>query len=175
MTRAPDLVCLSHLRWDSVYQRPQHLMTRFARNGRVFFLNEVQETDQPPYVGLTWPSEQLVVATPMVPGGVGETERYAILRRLIDGLFRQYAIRDYVLWYYTPMALPCTRHLAEARAIVYDCMDERQASRTLRDSFGRWRRSSSPGPMSSSRGGGVCMRQSATNIATSMPFRAVST
>src|SRR5688572_6618121 len=35
-----DLVCFSHLRWDFVYQRPQHLMSRFAREGRVFFVEE---------------------------------------------------------------------------------------------------------------------------------------
>ena len=29
--RNNDLVCLSHLRWDFVYQRPQHLMTRYGR------------------------------------------------------------------------------------------------------------------------------------------------
>ena len=35
--RRPDLVCFSHLRWDFVFQRPQHLLTRFARMGRVFY------------------------------------------------------------------------------------------------------------------------------------------
>src|SRR5919106_3777637 len=36
----PDLVCFSHLRWDFVYQRPQHLLTRCARERRVFFVEE---------------------------------------------------------------------------------------------------------------------------------------
>jgi len=36
----PDLICLSHLRWDFVWQRPQHLMSRFARDRRVFFVEE---------------------------------------------------------------------------------------------------------------------------------------
>ena len=35
-----DLVCFSHLRWDFVYQRPQHLMSRFAKQFRVFFIEE---------------------------------------------------------------------------------------------------------------------------------------
>ena len=35
-----DLVCFSHLRLDFVYQRPQHLLTRFARERRVFFVEE---------------------------------------------------------------------------------------------------------------------------------------
>ena len=36
MGQQPDLVCFSHLRWDFVYQRPQHLLTRCARDRRVF-------------------------------------------------------------------------------------------------------------------------------------------
>ncbi|MDP9094980.1 MAG: glycosyltransferase family 1 protein, partial [Pseudomonadota bacterium] len=36
----PDLVCFSHLRWDFVYQRPQHLMTRLSRLWRVLFWEE---------------------------------------------------------------------------------------------------------------------------------------
>ena len=29
------LICFSHLRWDFVFQRPQHLMTRFAATRQV--------------------------------------------------------------------------------------------------------------------------------------------
>ncbi|MDM7923206.1 MAG: hypothetical protein QUS14_12975, partial [Pyrinomonadaceae bacterium] len=36
----PDLLCFSHLRWDFVYQRPQHLMSRFSKDRRVFFIEE---------------------------------------------------------------------------------------------------------------------------------------
>ena len=35
-----DLVCFSHLRWNFVYQRPQHLLSRFAKHFRVFFVEE---------------------------------------------------------------------------------------------------------------------------------------
>ena len=35
-----DLICLSHLRWHFVFQRPQHLMTRCAAERRVFFVEE---------------------------------------------------------------------------------------------------------------------------------------
>jgi UDP-galactopyranose mutase len=38
-------------------------------------------------------------------------------------LLRAQGLRDYVLWYYTPMALPFSRQLAPV-AVVYDCMDE---------------------------------------------------
>jgi UDP-galactopyranose mutase len=47
---------------------------------------------------------------------------------MLDGLLAQYAIGDYVLWYYTPMALSFSDHL-EPLAIIYDCMDELSAFR----------------------------------------------
>ena len=37
----PDaLICVSHLRWNFVFQRPQHLMTRAAKQYRVFYVEE---------------------------------------------------------------------------------------------------------------------------------------
>jgi UDP-galactopyranose mutase len=38
--KSPDLVCLSHLRWNFVYQRPQHLLSRYAQTQRIFFIEE---------------------------------------------------------------------------------------------------------------------------------------
>src|ERR687893_1400594 len=45
---APDsepvtLICFSHLRWNFVFQRPQHLMSRFARDMAVVFWEEPME------------------------------------------------------------------------------------------------------------------------------------
>jgi hypothetical protein len=39
-TEQPDLICFSHLRWEFVYQRPQHLLSRCAMKRRVFFVEE---------------------------------------------------------------------------------------------------------------------------------------
>src|SRR3954466_3595980 len=38
--RAPLLVCFSHLRWDFVWQRPQHLLSRAAKHYRVLMIEE---------------------------------------------------------------------------------------------------------------------------------------
>jgi UDP-galactopyranose mutase len=46
--------------------------------------------------------------------------------RLMRNFLDEHDIRDYVLWYYTPMAVEFTRSL-EPRAVVYDCMDELSA------------------------------------------------
>jgi UDP-galactopyranose mutase len=60
----------------------------------------------------------------------------AIQQALIDQLIGEHAINDYVLWYYTPMALGWTRHLSPL-ATVFDCMDElsafKFAPRSLRE------------------------------------------
>ena len=35
-----EIVCFSHLRWDFVFQRPQHLLTRFADHFRIYYIEE---------------------------------------------------------------------------------------------------------------------------------------
>ncbi|HEV3470704.1 MAG TPA: glycosyltransferase family 1 protein [Pyrinomonadaceae bacterium] len=119
-----DLVCLSHLRWDFVFQRPQHLLTRAARARRVFFVEEPVYGDE---LRLEVRAREggVIVAVPHLPHQA-HAEPSALLRTLLDQLFAEHAVREHVLWYYTPMALDWTRHLAPL-AVVYDCMDELSA------------------------------------------------
>ncbi len=122
-----DLVCLSHLRWDFVYQRPQHLLSRCAKERRVFFIEEPIFDDGPARLEVSEREAGVVVVVPHLPTGeIGDVARAAMLQGLIDSLFEKHAINSYVLWYYTPMAMAFTRHLSPA-AVVYDCMDELSA------------------------------------------------
>jgi glycosyltransferase involved in cell wall biosynthesis len=66
------------------------------------------------------------VVVPHLPAGVSPTDAELAQRELLDELFEDWAIRDYVLWYYSPMALGFTAHLRPVAAI-YDCMDELSA------------------------------------------------
>jgi glycosyltransferase involved in cell wall biosynthesis len=123
--RWPDIVCFSHLRWDFVFQRPQHLMTRFAADHRVFYVEEPRFSGKPDHIQVTKADAGVRVVVPMLaewrrddPSSVISVQR-ALLRRFM----RAESIEDYVLWYYTPMALQVTRDLQPA-AVVYDCMDE---------------------------------------------------
>ena len=118
-----DLVCLTHLRWSWVYQRPQHLMTRAARDRRVFVFEEPFEDSVRPGLDVTSPVHNVVVATPRLPAGLTSGERTAVLRDLLDNWLSREGVRDFTLWYYTPMALPFAGHL-DADCVVYDCMDE---------------------------------------------------
>ncbi|HEY9674353.1 MAG TPA: glycosyltransferase family 1 protein, partial [Waterburya sp.] len=136
---APDLVCLSHLRWNFVFQRPQHLLTRFAQGRRVFFIEEPifsadspvspQTSGQTGAVGqldVTRHESGVWVVVPHLPEGLSEEAAIAAQQVLLNALFAEHEISKYICWYYTPMARAFTRHL-EPMAVVYDCMDELSA------------------------------------------------
>lgn len=133
---APALVCLSHLRWHFVFQRPNHLMTRAARDRRVFFVEEPVIRDGRPSLVLEPTEQGVTVVTPRLPDGLSSEGRRLTLEGLLgDFLAGEGVVRPW-LWYYTPMALPWTSGI-EAGAVVYDCMDElssfRGAPARLRD------------------------------------------
>lgn len=122
-----DLVCLSHLRWDFVFQRPQHLLSRCARERRVFFVEEPTFGAGPARIDTSERAEHgVTVVVPRLPQGASSEEADGLQQRLIDDLFEARGISEHVLWYSTPMALSFTRHLRPL-AIVYDCMDELSA------------------------------------------------
>jgi len=122
-----DLVCLSHLRWDFVFQRPQHLLSRFARERRVFFVEEPTFGPEPPRLDVSErPDHGVTVVVPRMPEGISPAEVEALSGRLLHELFGSHRIGAHVLWYYTPMALSFTKEL-EPLARVYDCMDELSA------------------------------------------------
>src|ERR1700750_216551 len=82
----PDLVCLSHLRWDFVYQRPQHLLSRFARSRRVFFVEEPVFGDWEPHLDITRRGDGLHVVVPRLVQGLEVAAAEAAQKRLIDRL-----------------------------------------------------------------------------------------
>ncbi|GAB3949800.1 glycosyltransferase family 1 protein [Spirosoma harenae] len=120
-----DLVCFSHLRWNFVFQRPQHLLSRASRQWRVWFIEEpiYGETEQ---LEIRPVSHQLTIVVPHVLHGSSEATVLSLQRKAIDQLLKDYQIQHFVAWYYTPMALPFTDHL-KPQLVVYDCMDELSA------------------------------------------------
>jgi glycosyltransferase involved in cell wall biosynthesis len=117
----PALLCLSHLRWAFVFQRPQHLLTRATARYDVTYVEEpLFEAGAAPH-WRTVASDGIQVATPILPEGLNEAQRHQALEALISQL--PAARAPAVAWYYTPLALDFTRHLG-ADVIVYDNMDE---------------------------------------------------
>lgn len=127
MTTVTDLVCFSHLRWDFVYQRPQHLLSRCARERRVFFVEEPIYGNSSMRLDVRETESGVYVVVPQLPEGLcSEIAITAVMKEMIYRLFLEYAIDDYVFWYYTPMALRFTSHFTPI-ASIYDCMDELSA------------------------------------------------
>ncbi len=122
-----DVVCLSHLRWGFVYQRPQHLLSRFAKTGRVFFFEEPIFSERPTFLDVSEMENNLFVVVPRISheererGDVSKIER-AMLEKLIQSK----EIKNYLLWFYTPTAMEFTAHLKPSLT-VFDCMDELSA------------------------------------------------
>src|SRR5947209_2745308 len=107
-----DLLCLSHLRWAFVFQRPQHLMSRFARRRRVFFFEEPEfEAGSPRLRERICDKTGVRVCTPVLPHDLDRTKLIAWQKRLLDELIATHAIRNHVAWYYTPMAREFSKHL----------------------------------------------------------------
>lgn len=122
---ALDILCFSHLRWHFVTQRPQHLLTRCARDRRVFFWEEpyfdADETMKSvPTLEVMHEQDKIWVLRPHLPRA-GDAS--AMQRRLLAQFMADLRVSNYVSWYYTPMALEFTSDL-QPEVTVYDCMDE---------------------------------------------------
>ncbi|HKP81044.1 MAG TPA: hypothetical protein VJT69_03445, partial [Pyrinomonadaceae bacterium] len=122
-----DLVCFSHLRWDFVYQRPQHLLSRCAKDRRVFFIEEPIFGNGSMRLDMREEDGRVRVVVPHLPDGLrSEIAINAVMREMTRQLFVDHDIDEYIFWYYTPMALNFTDHFNPV-ASVYDCMDELSA------------------------------------------------
>ena len=120
------LICFSHLRWDFVFQRPQHLLTRAARTHQVVFWEEPVLTGGPPALARRQTPEGVLVIQPLLPLEPDVAVDNARLRALLDGLLTELHVRQPLLWFYTPSALAFAGHL-RGHLTVYDCMDELSA------------------------------------------------
>lgn len=124
----PDLVCFGHLHWDFVWQRPQHLLTRFAQHGRVFYVEDAFfHTDDliEPHVEVKERQNGVQVVVVHLPQRLRGDEAAADQAQfgVLSRFFADNGVVRYAFWYYTPMALGKSR-LFTPVLTVYDCMDE---------------------------------------------------
>ena len=125
----PLLLCLSHLRWDFVWQRPQHLLSRAAAEFDVVVFEEpIWREDAVPTLEITRRSGGIRVAVPILPWGVWNDEAAAAQRKLLERFLDREPSETRVFWYYTPMAMGFSANVP-ADAVIYDNMDELSAFR----------------------------------------------
>jgi glycosyltransferase involved in cell wall biosynthesis len=119
------LVVFSHLRWNFVYQRPQHLLSRLAQRWPVVFIEEPMPNAGEDRIEHIAAAPGVEVWRPHVRGGAHgfHPEHKAVMQRLVNRALAHQGIQDYWIWFYTPMAMPMAEKL-EPEGIIYDCMDE---------------------------------------------------
>ncbi len=132
-SRPHPLVVQSHLRWDFVWQRPQQLMSRFARTAPILFIEEPIYLDDSAIdeLDITTPHTNITRVIPRLRGHLRDDYDASInrVRELsvaavgmggaLEGMFS-----NAVQWFYTPMPAPAMLGAFNEIGVVYDCMDE---------------------------------------------------
>jgi glycosyltransferase involved in cell wall biosynthesis len=131
-----DLICISHLRWDFVWQRPQHLLSRLAQHYRVFFVEEPvtnTEISEPRLETFPGRGEHPVTVVRLLQParehywiGHNDPQTQTTYERLLADYFDAQGDNKRIVWLYTPMAAPFVAVL-KPDLLIYDVMDELSA------------------------------------------------
>ncbi|MDB5229096.1 MAG: tuaH [Bacteroidota bacterium] len=111
-----DMIVFSHLRWEFVFQRPQHIITRLSKNRKILFVEEPV-----PY------SEEEKDTARIINAG----ENIKIMQPMVDSIediapvLRDHLTANLVSvgWFYSAAFSPLLDSL-NFEKVVYDCMDE---------------------------------------------------
>jgi len=118
-----DIICFSHQRWNFIYQRPQHIISRFATEARVFYFEDPLHNSYPDQLRVRMDADTGVhVVTPELEEsfqGSSDTR----IKKLLYQLMAIYKINRYICWYYSPTAMAFSQSL-KPLVTVYDCTDE---------------------------------------------------
>ncbi len=122
------LVAFSHLRWNFVFQRPQHEMIRFGRSRPVLFVEEPVVRFGPPTLEIETVAPGVRVARAGLPiGGTPFGDgQLPFLHKLLRDRLSSDGWSDFVAWLFTPMAVRLAKGL-HPHVIIYDCMDQLSA------------------------------------------------
>lgn len=129
------LLCLSHLNWDHVWQRPQQLMSRFSRHCRVIYVDPPMPVpgNGEPFLWEQQPDVGVRVIRPIFGAGLLNEPGNAyedLWLRLLPAVLAEVG-RNTIVWVSSPLA----DYLVEAALprimlAVYDCMDDLASFRT---------------------------------------------
>lgn len=122
-----NILCFCHLRWDFVLQRPQHLLSRFAKNSNVYIFEEPMfDTDGDAYLSIKERGANIRLIVPHLGAGIAEELINPVLTALLENFLKQRSLEHWIFWYYTPMAMKFTEKYKPGM-VIYDCMDELSA------------------------------------------------
>ena len=116
------IICFSHLRWNFVYQRPQHLCTRFSKEYTIYFVEEPIFSEGDDH-NITAPAgNNIHIVTPCLNRS-NTSDTGSRQEILLNKMIVEENICRYVFWYYSPMMFLFSKQFQPA-LVVYECMDE---------------------------------------------------
>lgn len=110
-----DMIVFCHLCWDFVYQRPQHIISRMAKQFKILFIEEPCQLE-----GQS--DSQLIEVSPMLyvlkPNVHHIDDIYTILPQYVNN-----STSISIGWFYSPYFFSLINHF-DFTTVVYDCIDE---------------------------------------------------
>src|SRR5687768_1797372 len=99
-----SIVVMSHLRWDFVYQRPQHLLSRLAAHYQILFFEEPVFHESEHLGVISTPHPNVTVCKPRTPVKAAgfHDDQLPYLKPLLSQLVTGH--EEHITWFYTPMA-----------------------------------------------------------------------
>ncbi len=110
------MVVGSHLRWDGVRQRPQHLLSRLAKHAKIIVVEE-------PFAADYEADEVREVDGLSVVRPLRRSAGYDVDARAFETIHRLAGSDIDVVWLYTPMMIDIVDAFTP-RTVVFDCMDD---------------------------------------------------
>ncbi len=124
MTLEPDIVVFSHLRWEFVTQRPQHILNRMAKDRKVLFVEEPVG-----YEPADKGTAHIINITPNITVIQPRIDWHNMLEALlpvVQQYMQQLNIQTPILWFYSAAFHDMMNKIPHS-LVVYDCMDELSA------------------------------------------------
>lgn len=131
-----DMSIFSQLRWNFVYQRPQHIIGRMTKDYRTFYFEEPEDIEKEEYAVYLekynngsakvdyhhYVSEEGVnVIVPLLQKD--DFQNTHLLENITKKVYKDFRIEEDIFWYYTPMAMAHTSFF-RPQLTIYDCMDQ---------------------------------------------------
>ncbi len=122
MNTKNDLIAFSHLRWEFVYQRPQHLMTRFSQYRRILFVEEPISENESDITKVFAVNKSITVIQPRIK----RENFFDDLAHIVKSYCNNLSIQNPHLWFYSAAFQKIIPYFSSHK-IIYDCMDELSA------------------------------------------------
>jgi len=118
-----DLVVFSHLRWEFVTQRPQHLVNRIGPGRKVLFVEEPipSEPGDTSSYKLIKASKNITILQPKIKANNWTFELVPVVQEYLN----KNGFNNCIFWFYSADFLPVLA--LDHEITVYDCMDELSA------------------------------------------------